>query len=149
MAPFIYHTNIIFIWLKITPTNITLKSYLMARNLRQRILHWKLTETAPSINQYYEYYSYLYHTKIPFIWLGITSTNITLKIKPKRPHLWHTKITFVWLGITLTWDYYTETGHSPATSIIDSFHRCGRLSACREPAGKLWQLCKVLYVYLT
>ena len=22
-----------------------------------------------------------------------------------------------------------------------------RLAACREPAGKLWQLCKVLYVF--
>ena len=31
---------------------------------------------------------------------------------------------------------------------IDSFHRCGRpLVGCCEPAGKLWQPCKVLYVF--
>ena len=112
-------TDITFIWLQITSTNpiymvtnnvlsdlvLWLETYvneLMVRNLRQRILRWKLTETAPFINQYYEYYGYLYHTKIPFIWLGITSTNITLKIKPKRSHLYHTKIPFIWLGITST-----------------------------------------------
>ena len=31
---------------------------------------------------------------------------------------------------------------------IDSFHRCRHpLAACCEPAGKLWQLCKELYVF--
>ena len=34
-------------------------------------------------------------------------------------------------------------------STIDLFHRSMRapLAACHEPAGKLWQLCKVLYVF--
>ena len=64
--------------------------------LRQRILCWKLTETASFIYQYYEYYVYLYRTKVTFIWSGITSRNVTLKIKPKGSHLYHTKITFVW-----------------------------------------------------
>ena len=40
-----------------------------------------------------------------------------------------------------------KMGNILTIKAIDLFHRCGPLPASHELAGKLWQLCKVLYVF--